>query len=137
MSPQRKSLIGRLVLALLFGAALFWAAFHDRGVAPSDHAAEPFRAFGLFHDPAFSSLERGALLAVLAVAVIGLLYALLLVRQVFAAERGTASMQEVAAAVREGSNAYLAAQFRRIGPLIVLITALLLVTYTGSEEAFR
>ncbi len=29
-------------------------------------------------------------------------------------------MQEIAAAVREGANAYLGAQFRKIGPLIVI-----------------
>jgi K(+)-stimulated pyrophosphate-energized sodium pump len=46
-------------------------------------------------------------------------------------------MQDIAAAVREGSNAYLGAQFRRIGPLIVLLTILLLLTYTGQEGAFR
>ena len=37
-------------------------------------------------------------------------------------------MQEIAAAVREGANAYLAAQFRKIGPLIIIITVLLYFT---------
>jgi K(+)-stimulated pyrophosphate-energized sodium pump len=46
-------------------------------------------------------------------------------------------MQDIAAAVREGANSYLAAQFRRIGPLIVIITVLLALSYTGSESAFR
>ena len=37
-------------------------------------------------------------------------------------------MQEIAAAVREGANAYLAAQFRKIGPLIIVITIALFFT---------
>jgi K(+)-stimulated pyrophosphate-energized sodium pump len=130
---------GHTVLLILFGSALVWSALPGRGAhaAAPGHAGAPFTAFAPFYDPTFSALELAALLAVLAVAVGGLLYAALLARQVFAADRGTASMQEIAAAVREGSNAYLSAQFRRIGPLIVLITALLLVTYAGSQEAFR
>ena len=123
----------RVALALAFAAAIVWTGVRD--ARPGETAA--FHAFAPFHDPAYSGLERAALLAVLAVAVGGLLYALLLVRQVTAADRGTASMQEVAAAVREGSNAYLSAQFRKIGPLIVVITALLLLTYSGSQPAFR
>ena len=99
--------------------------------------AAPFRPFALFSDPRYTPLEIGALLAVLGVAIAGLLYALMLARQVLAADTGTPKMQEVAAAVREGSNAYLAAQFRRIGPLIVVLTVLLFATYTGSESAFR
>jgi len=97
----------------------------------------PFRPFALFSDPRYTPLEIGALMAVLAVAVAGLLYALFLARQVLAADTGTPRMQEVAAAVREGSNAYLAAQFKRIGPLIVVLTILLFATYTGSESAYR
>ena len=76
-------------------------------------------------------------MAVLAVAVAGLLYAFYLARQVLAVDTGTPKMQEMAAAVREGSNAYLAAQFKRIGPLIIVLTVLLFFTYTGSESAFR
>src|SRR5574340_425799 len=46
-------------------------------------------------------------------------------------------MQDIAAAVREGSNAYLSAQFKKIGPLIIIITILLFLTYQGSESAFQ
>jgi len=72
--------------------------------------------------------ERIALLLVLAVAIAGLAYALMLVKQVREADQGTARMQEIAAAVREGADAYLWAQFRKIGPLIVLITLGLYMT---------
>jgi K(+)-stimulated pyrophosphate-energized sodium pump len=62
---------------------------------------------------------------VLVIAIAGLGYALMLVGQVKRADQGTAKMQEIAAAVREGANAYLAAQFKKIGPLIILITIIL------------
>ena len=65
---------------------------------------------------------------VLFIAVAGLAYALMLVKQVREADQGTAKMQEIAAAVREGANAYLAAQFRKIGPLIILVTIALFCT---------
>ena len=97
----------------------------------------PFKPFALFSDPRYTPLEIGALMAVLAVAVAGLLYAWYLARQVLRADTGTPKMQEVAAAVREGSEAYLAAQFKKIGPLIIILTILLFFTYTGSESAFR
>lgn len=96
-----------------------------------------FYPFSLFTDPRYDQMEIVALLVVLGIAIAGLLYALLLVKQVYRADSGTAKMQEVANAVREGSNAYLGAQFKRIGPLIVIITILLFITYTGAENAFR
>ena len=99
--------------------------------------AKKFVPFSLFSDPKYTQLEIGALLTVLVIAIAGLLYALLLVKQVTKADSGTKKMQEIAAAVREGANAYLSAQFKKIGPLIVIITVLLFVTYTGSENAFR
>ena len=140
---------------VLAGVALFWpsigpqvtasaqraeasaALTPDSGLRTPDVAGEAFQFFAPFTDPNFSRVEMVALLLVLAVAIAGLLYALALVRQVRRAGNGTPRMQEVAAAVREGANSYLAAQFRRIGPLIGLITVLLAITYTGSESAFR
>jgi K(+)-stimulated pyrophosphate-energized sodium pump len=83
----------------------------------------------------YSIGERVAVLMVLAVAIAGLLYALMLVRQVTAADQGTPRMQEIAAAVREGAIAYLGAQFQKIGPLILLLTGVLYLTKWG-EPAF-
>ena len=60
----------------------------------------------------------------------------MLVKQVKAADQGTPRMQEIAAAVREGANAYLAAQFRKIGPLIVIITVVLYFTKQSELAAF-
>lgn len=76
----------------------------------------------------YSIGERVALLAVLGVAIAGLLYALMLARQVKNTDKGTAKMQGIAAAVREGAIAYLKAQFRKIGPLIILLTGVLYLT---------
>ncbi len=105
--------------------------------AGTPHEAEPFKPFRLFTDPKYSSLERICLLSVLAIAILGLLYALMLVGQVYRADTGTKKMQDIAAAVREGANAYLYAQFKKIGPLIIVITLLLFFTFTGHEQAFR
>jgi K(+)-stimulated pyrophosphate-energized sodium pump len=77
-------------------------------------------------------IEQAALIVVLLIAVAGLVYAGMLVKQVKAADQGTARMQEIARAVREGANAYLGAQFRRIGPLIILITIGLFFTKYSS-----
>ncbi len=69
--------------------------------------------------------EKAALLVNVAVAIAGLVYALLLVRQVVDAPKGTQRMQDIAKAIREGANAYLFRQFRVVFILIVAITALL------------
>ena len=98
--------------------------------------AHAFKFFALFSDPRYTHLELVALFVVLGIAIAGLLYALMLVKQVKAADQGTPRMQEIAAAVREGANAYLAAQFRKIGPLIVVITVVLYFTKQSDLGAF-
>jgi len=100
-------------------------------------AHESFQPFALFSDAKYTTIEVTALMIVLGIAIAGLLYALLLVKQVRKASQGTKKMQEIASAVREGSNAYLAAQFKKIGPLILIITFILYLTYTGTVDAFR
>ena len=59
---------------------------------------------------------------VLGIAIVGLLYAILLRRQVLAHDKGTAKMIEVWDAIRQGADAYLSQQLRTILPLIVILT---------------
>ncbi|MGE5403061.1 MAG: sodium-translocating pyrophosphatase [Ignavibacteriales bacterium] len=126
-------------LLLLFVVGLFWrpGISQSQTTATVSSEVKSFVPFALFSDPKYSTLEIVCLLTVLGIAVAGLLYALLLVKQVYKADTGTKKMQEIAAAVREGANAYLAAQFKRIGPLIVILTLLLFFTYSGAVDAFR
>jgi K(+)-stimulated pyrophosphate-energized sodium pump len=63
-----------------------------------------------------------AVIAVLALAMAGWL-----VRQVLAADQGTAKMQEIALAVQEGAAAYLRRQFRTLSVFVVVIFFVLLV----------
>ncbi len=96
-----------------------------------------FHFFAPFREAEYGLFERVALISVLVIALAGLGYALMLVKQVRQADQGTKRMQEIAAAVREGANAYLSAQFRKIGPLIILITALLYFTTQSDVVAFK
>ncbi len=127
-------------MMVLFAAVYVWHVGYGQDTtkaATTVTESQHFAPFSLFSDPKYSSMEIISLFSVLGIAVAGLLYALLLVRQVYGADSGTDKMKEIAAAIREGANAYLGAQFRRIGPLIIVITALLFVTYTGVVDAFR
>ncbi len=123
------------LLMLFFGGAFVWRVAQAAPAASSgaEQSAPGFRWFTPLTD--FDPGERFALLAVLGVAVAGLLYAAMLARQVKQAPEGTPKMQAVAAAVREGANAYLSAQFKKIWPLIIALTVLLFLT-KFSEPAY-
>lgn len=87
-------------------------------------------------------LTDGNRLIVIVIAVIALaalLVAQRLVRQVLAADEGTDSMKEIAAAVQEGANAYLARQLRTLGIFAVVVFFLLLLLPADgwSERAGR
>ncbi len=128
-----------LIAMLIFFAAAYVflpAAVHTQSTTVATES-QGFKAFALFSDAKYTSVEVFALLSVLLVAIAGLIYALMLVKQVRHADQGTKKMQEIAAAVREGANAYLSAQFKKIGPLIIIITILLFFAYTGNVDAFR
>src|SRR5687767_217520 len=122
-----------VVMAFAFAGLAIWRPTFGKDAGASitqagqtTHAAQShaFHPFGMFLHPEtaakYSAFEKGALVVVLGIAVAGLLYAALLVRQVVRSDRGTPKMQEIAAAVREGANAYLSAQFRKIGWLILI-----------------
>ncbi len=77
-----------------------------------------------------NSFEQIAIYVVLAIAILGLGYAIFLRAQVLREDKGTAKMQEVWGWIKAGANAYLGRQLRSILPLIgVLTVALFLSVY--------
>jgi K(+)-stimulated pyrophosphate-energized sodium pump len=70
-----------------------------------------------------------AVVALLALAVAGVL-----VREVLAADKGTAKMQEISQAVQEGAAAYLRRQFRTLGVFVVVIFFVLLLLPADSAD---
>lgn len=132
------------VLALMcvgFLASAFWLMLKQPAMAADSAkaadepavASEQVKLFEpLLDTKKFTDVERYSLIAILVVALAGLGYAGMLVGQVKKADQGTKRMQEIAAAVREGANAYLGAQSRKIIPLIIVITVLL--WFTKSNE---
>ncbi|MBI3832561.1 MAG: sodium-translocating pyrophosphatase [Planctomycetes bacterium] len=76
----------------------------------------------------FSDGERIALFASMGVAIMALLYAWMLVKQVTNADKGTPKMQEIAAAVREGADAYLFRQLKVVAMLIVVLVVVLFLS---------
>jgi K(+)-stimulated pyrophosphate-energized sodium pump len=92
----------------------------------SEHAG--WQPFSFMTDPAYSTMERVALISNVVIALLGLGYAGMLVSQVYGADTGTTRMQEIARAVREGANAYLRRQFTTVGILILIITFVLMLT---------
>ncbi|MFD4997238.1 sodium-translocating pyrophosphatase [Streptomyces buecherae] len=71
--------------------------------------------------------NRLIVLVIAAVAVAALAVAVALVRQVLAAGEGTDSMKEIAAAVQEGANAYLARQLRTLAVFAAVVFFLLML----------
>jgi K(+)-stimulated pyrophosphate-energized sodium pump len=85
----------------------------------------------------FAIYEKVALVTNVFVALAGLVYALMLVKQVKNAPQGTPRMQEIAQAVREGANAYLYRQFRVVAVLILVITVVLYYAAKASGAALE
>jgi len=63
--------------------------------------------------------------AIAAIAVLALIFAVVLRRQVLAADEGTKSMQDIAQAIQEGASAYLSRQFRTLLLFAAVVFALL------------
>src|SRR6266496_1961987 len=87
-----------------------------------------------------TNFEKGAVLAVLAIAILGIAYAFILRAQILSQDKGTARMQEVWGFIKSGANAYLSRQFRTIIILIVVLTFVLaasVLIVPPSEEAKR
>jgi K(+)-stimulated pyrophosphate-energized sodium pump len=72
---------------------------------------------------------EAVLAVVLGISVLSLVVAFVLARQVLSAETGTAAMQEIAAAIRVGAEAFLARQYRTIGLLSLVAAAVIFGFY--------
>jgi K(+)-stimulated pyrophosphate-energized sodium pump len=72
---------------------------------------------------------EAVLTVVLCISVLSLAVAYLLARQVLAADAGKPEMQEIAAAIREGAEAFLSRQYRTIGILSVAAAAVIFAFY--------
>jgi K(+)-stimulated pyrophosphate-energized sodium pump len=66
-------------------------------------------------------------IVVAAIALLALVVAAFLVRQVLSASEGTPKMQEIAAAVQEGASAYLSRQFKTLSIFAVIVFFVLFV----------
>ena len=86
--------------------------------------------------PTVTGSNLGWVFAALGVALLALVVAAVLVREVLAASKGTVKMQEIALAVQEGAAAYLRRQFRTIAVFVVLIFFVLLLL-PATDEAVR
>ncbi len=83
-----------------------------------------------------TSFETAAIFAVLVVAVISLIYAYLLYRNVMAESKGTERMIQVWTPVKEGADAYLGQQLRTILPFMgVLVFALFASVWIAQPTA--
>src|SRR5580700_4777533 len=62
--------------------------------------------------------------------IVGIAAGLLLARNVLAADQGTIKMKEIAQAVQEGAEAFLARQFRAIAMIVIPLAILIFFTAT-------
>lgn len=97
-------------------------------------------AEGGYQEFVLGSTEWMWLWVAVATALVAILVGFLLARGVLAADTGTDSMREIAAAIQEGAMAYLRRQFRTIGFILIPLVAVVFATSTavlrpdGSEE---
>jgi K(+)-stimulated pyrophosphate-energized sodium pump len=121
----------KLLLLLLFlGLTPFFYSLPDM-LANSQRPE--FTYFEFLTTDKYSQGERVALFVVLGIAICGLLYALMLMKQVKRADTGTDKMRAIADAIREGANAYLKRQLSTVSILIVVLVIILFFTKAMSS----
>ncbi|MGW3043034.1 sodium-translocating pyrophosphatase [Kitasatospora sp. NPDC001159] len=108
------------------------AGVQDASAPAAPHTLVPLPGRGLLAvrtavAPVLTGADRTLVVAVAAIAVGALLVAWVLVRQVLAADEGTAKMRQIAEAIQEGANAYLARQFRTLGVFAGVVPFVLLL----------
>ncbi|MDD5126977.1 MAG: sodium-translocating pyrophosphatase [Dehalococcoidales bacterium] len=86
-----------------------------------------------------STFEKWALIAIVVVALLGLLYAWFLTRQTLNEPEGNEKMRKIANAIRTGGNAYLKTQFRTIALLVVILAIFVFLTgwFAGGTSVYN
>ena len=125
--PRHSRSRPRFPLLLVLLVALPLGLLGATPVTPVLFAAG-WEPFGFLTSPAYGYGEKLGLVGCLVIAVAGLVYAVSLMKQVYAAGTGTPAMQAVALAVRQGANAYLRRQFTVVSVLIVIITGVIIAS---------
>jgi K(+)-stimulated pyrophosphate-energized sodium pump len=87
-------------------------------------------ADGGYQNLALTSSDKTWLFVILAVGLIGIVAGLILASGVLKADKGSAKMQEIATAIQEGAEAFLARQFKTIAIIIVPLAVLIFFTAT-------
>jgi K(+)-stimulated pyrophosphate-energized sodium pump len=84
----------------------------------------------------FTAFETIALWGTLGTAVIGIIYGLMLRKEILDKDPGTEKMQQIAGQIQEGASAYLNRQFKTIIGLVVVLFIALTITgwMAGTEE---
>jgi len=75
-----------------------------------------------------TAFEAIGVWSVIVIALLGLIYAMVLRRQILAEDTGTAKMQEVWGSIRQGAETYLTRQLRSILPMIAILTVALFLS---------
>jgi K(+)-stimulated pyrophosphate-energized sodium pump len=75
-----------------------------------------------------STFENVMVWAVFGTAIIALLYALWLARQILAYDKGTEEMQKVWRDIKKGANTYLRTQLRTVAIMILILTVLMFLS---------
>jgi len=130
--------LGLFVHAAVYGTPtglLLGSAEPAAGASDGGHGS--FQWFAFMRDPKFTVGERWALWGAFATAIAALAYAGLLMTQVRGADQGTPRMQEIAAAVREGANAYLRRQLTVVAFLIVILFFVLFLSRWAGAGAYK
>jgi K(+)-stimulated pyrophosphate-energized sodium pump len=120
----------------LFMAFCLWLFIEPTAIASVLGTQEAVQAqdphaihfFEFMSSPHYDAFERTMLWVVFGTSLAALFYAWMLVGQVKRADTGTDKMKFVADATREGANAYMAQQGKRLVPLMVVVTLILYFT---------
>ncbi|MBI2869796.1 MAG: sodium-translocating pyrophosphatase [Chloroflexi bacterium] len=85
-----------------------------------------------------TTFEKYALVGVVVIAVLGLIYAAFLTRQILREPEGNDKMKHIANAIRTGGNAYLMRQFRTILLLVFILAVFVFFTgwFAGGTSAY-